>query len=103
MTNFIDRLRAVAGDERGQDLIEYALLFSLIAIGVSFVIITGGIDLSIGSTIGLVGSTLAYPSLAWNAVPDLWLTAAWRRFGGDKISEYGRQPNAAVLSAQYWF
>ena len=32
MTNFIDRLRALAGDERGQDLIEYALLFSLIAI-----------------------------------------------------------------------
>ncbi|MBI4060659.1 MAG: hypothetical protein HY403_04445 [Elusimicrobia bacterium] len=49
------------------------------------------------------GSTLAYPSLSWNAVPDLWLTAAWRRFGGDKISEYGRQPNQAVLSAQYWF
>ncbi|MEQ1920482.1 MAG: hypothetical protein ABL955_14940, partial [Elusimicrobiota bacterium] len=23
------------------------------------------------------GSTLAYPSLAWNAVPDLWLTVAW--------------------------
>ncbi len=49
------------------------------------------------------GSTLAYPSLAWNAVPDLWLTAAWRRFGGDKLGEYGRQPNAAVLTAQYWF
>jgi Flp pilus assembly pilin Flp len=32
MKNFIDRLRAWAGDDRGQDLIEYALLFSLIAI-----------------------------------------------------------------------
>jgi hypothetical protein len=49
------------------------------------------------------GSTLAYPSLAWNAVPDLWLTVAWRRFGGDKLSEYGRQPNTTVLTAQYWF
>ncbi len=49
------------------------------------------------------GSTLAYPSLSWNAVPDLWLTAAWRRFGGDKLGEYGRQPNQAVLTAQYWF
>jgi hypothetical protein len=48
-------------------------------------------------------STLAYPSLAWNAVPDLWLTVAWRRFGGDKLSEYGRQPNQTVLTAQYWF
>ena len=49
------------------------------------------------------GSTLAYPSLAWNAANDLWLTVAWRRFGGDKISEYGRQPNQTVLTAQYWF
>lgn len=49
------------------------------------------------------GSTLAYPSLAWNALPDLWLTAAWRRFGGDKLGEFGRQPNATVLTAQYWF
>lgn len=48
-------------------------------------------------------STLAYPTLAWNAVPDLWLTAAWRRFGGDKLTEYGRQPNQVVLFAQYWF
>ena len=49
------------------------------------------------------GSTLAYPSLSWNAAPDLWLTAAWRRFGGEKLTEYGRQPNQAVLTAQYWF
>ncbi len=48
-------------------------------------------------------STLAYPSLAWNAVPDLWLTAAWRRFGGDKLSEFGSQPNQVVVMAQYWF
>jgi len=43
-----------------QNTIRWTSLFSLIAIGVSFVIITGGIDLSIGSTIGLVGSLLAY-------------------------------------------
>ena len=43
-----------------QNTIRWTALFSLIAIGVSFVIITGGIDLSIGSTIGLVGSLLAY-------------------------------------------
>ncbi len=49
------------------------------------------------------GSTLAYPSLSWNASADLWLTAAWRRFGGDKLGEYGRQPNSVVLTAQYWF
>src|SRR5437868_4048310 len=43
-----------------QNTIRWTSLFSLIAIGVAFVIITGGIDLSIGSTIGLVGSVLAY-------------------------------------------
>jgi ribose transport system permease protein len=43
-----------------QNTIRWTSLFSLIAIGVAFVIITGGIDLSIGSTIGLVGSLLAY-------------------------------------------
>lgn len=43
-----------------ENTIRWTSLFSLIAIGVAFVIITGGIDLSIGSTIGLVGSLLAY-------------------------------------------
>jgi len=43
-----------------QNTVRWTSLFSLIAIGVAFVIITGGIDLSIGSTIGLVGSLLAY-------------------------------------------
>ncbi len=42
-----------------ENTVRWTALFSLIAIGVSFVIITGGIDLSIGSTIGLVGSLLA--------------------------------------------
>lgn len=32
MTNFIARFRSLARDERGQDLIEYALLGTLIAI-----------------------------------------------------------------------
>jgi ribose transport system permease protein len=43
-----------------ENIIRWTSLFSLIAIGVAFVIITGGIDLSIGSLIGLVGSLLAW-------------------------------------------
>ena len=43
-----------------QNTIRWTSLFSLVAIGVSLVIITGGIDLSIGSTVGLVGSLLAW-------------------------------------------
>jgi ribose transport system permease protein len=41
-----------------RNLIQRASLFGLIGIAVSFVIVTGGIDLSIGSVIGLVASVL---------------------------------------------
>jgi ribose transport system permease protein len=43
-----------------QNLASWTSLFGIISIGVAFVIITGGIDLSIGSVIGLVGSLMAW-------------------------------------------
>ena len=43
-----------------QNLITWTSLFGIISIGAAFVIITGGIDLSIGSVIGLVGSLMAW-------------------------------------------
>ena len=43
-----------------QNLIQRASLYGIIGIGVAFVIITGGIDLSIGSLIGLVGALLPF-------------------------------------------
>ena len=43
-----------------QNLIGWISLFGIISIGAMFVIVTGGIDLSIGSTIGLVGSLLSW-------------------------------------------
>jgi len=43
-----------------QNLIGWISLFGIISIGAAFVIITGGIDLSIGSTVGLVGSLLSW-------------------------------------------
>jgi ribose transport system permease protein len=43
-----------------ENLIRWISLFGIISIGVSFVIITGGIDLSIGSLIGLTGSLMAW-------------------------------------------
>lgn len=42
------------------NVIERASLYGVIAIGAAFVIITGGIDLSIGSFIGLVASTVPF-------------------------------------------
>ena len=44
-----------------------------------------------------------YPSLAVSPASDVWLTAAWQRFGGELATEYGRQPNQAVFTAQWWF
>lgn len=38
-----------------QNIIRWSSLFGVLSIGVAFVIITGGIDLSIGSVVGLVG------------------------------------------------
>lgn len=41
-----------------QNIIRWSSLFGIISIGVVFVIVTGGIDLSIGSVVGLVGCLL---------------------------------------------
>ena len=49
------------------------------------------------------GSTFFMPSLTWNALNDLHLTAALQRFGGERRTEYGRAPNSTILTAQYWF
>jgi len=43
-----------------QNLARRTALFGILSIGVSFVIITGGIDLSIGSLVGLTGCVLAW-------------------------------------------
>jgi ribose/xylose/arabinose/galactoside ABC-type transport system permease subunit len=73
-----------------QNTLRRTALFGIISIGVAFVIITGGIDLSIGSLIGLIGCLLpmalqslaAGPpgrALAWTLVgtgAGVWLTGA---------------------------
>jgi ribose transport system permease protein len=41
-----------------QNILRWSSLFGIISIGVVFVIVTGGIDLSIGSVVGLVGCLL---------------------------------------------
>lgn len=42
-----------------ENTVRWTALFGIISVGVSFVIMTGGIDLSIGSVVGLVGCILA--------------------------------------------
>tara|TARA_B100000927_G_scaffold118241_1_gene95586 strand:+ start:12395 stop:13285 length:891 start_codon:yes stop_codon:yes gene_type:complete len=54
-----------------ENLLRRTALFGIIGIGVAFVIITGGIDLSIGSVVCLVGVT--FPWMAVQAGVPVWL------------------------------
>jgi len=48
-----------------QNMLRSSSMFAIIGIGAVFVIVTGGIDLSIGSLIGLVGCTMTLTTRAW--------------------------------------
>lgn len=85
-----------------QNIIRWTALFGIISIGVAFVIITGGIDLSIGSLIGLVGCLLPMllaagyaPALALVAV--VVLSLAIGLLHGLLITRLGLQPFVVTL------
>ena len=85
-----------------QNIIRWTSLFGIISIGVAFVIITGGIDLSIGSLIGLVGCMLPMllaagypPVIALLAV--VVLSLAIGLMHGLLITRLGLQPFVVTL------
>ena len=85
-----------------QNIIRWTSLFGIISIGVAFVIITGGIDLSIGSLIGLVGCLLPMllaagysPAIALVAV--VVLSLAIGLMHGLLITRLGLQPFVVTL------
>ena len=85
-----------------QNIIRWTSLFGIISIGVAFVIITGGIDLSIGSLIGLVGCLLPMllaagyaPAMALLAV--VVLSLAIGLMHGLLITRLGLQPFVVTL------
>jgi len=86
-----------------QNTIKWTSLYSIISIGVAFVIITGGIDLSIGSVIGLVGSLLVYllTVRGWAVVPAILLvmgvSAAIGLLHGLLITRLRLQPFVVTL------
>ena len=43
------------------------------------------------------------PSLQYNVLSNLYLTAGWQYFGGGRGTEFGWQPNRSYLQAQYFF
>lgn len=61
-----------------QNIIRWTALFGILSIGVAFPIITGGIDLSIGSVVGLSGCVLAMLLVdeGWSPVPAVLATIA---------------------------
>jgi ribose transport system permease protein len=61
-----------------QNTIRWTSLFGIIAIGVAFVIITGGIDLSIGSVVGLIGCVVPWllSDRGWSIGPALAVALA---------------------------
>jgi len=86
-----------------QNIIRWSALFGIISIGVSFVIITAGIDLSIGSVIGLSGCLLPMLLIGsgWSApaalLTVLGLSAAIGLLHGLLITRLGLQPFVVTL------
>jgi len=86
-----------------QNLVSWTSLFGIISIGAAFVIITGGIDLSIGSVIGLVGSLMAWLlthqgwSVPLTLVTVLAVSLAIGLAHGLLITKVGLQPFVVTL------
>lgn len=86
-----------------ENLIRRTGLYGVLSIGVAFVIITGGIDLSIGSVVGLVGTLLPLwvaeqgwpPWAALAAV--LVLASAFGALHGVLVTRAGLQPFVVTL------
>ena len=88
-----------------QNTIRWTSLFGIISIGAAFVIITGGIDLSVGSVIGLVGVLLPMMlvNLGWSVLrpPCLqYLLASLCHRGPTRIADY-QGPAPAVCRHPY--
>lgn len=86
-----------------QNTIRWTSLFGIISIGAAFVIITGGIDLSVGSLIGLVGVLLPMMliNLGWSIpaslIAVLLVSLAIGVLHGLLITKVGLQPFVVTL------
>lgn len=86
-----------------ENLLRRISLFGILSIGAAFVIITGGIDLSIGSVVCLVGCLLPWLMVehgwpVWLALPFvLMLATLLGLFHGILITKMGLQPFVVTL------
>ena len=86
-----------------ENLVRWTALYGILSIGVVFPILTGGIDLSIGSVVGLVGTLLPWllVSHGWSVgsaiVAVLLLSCLLGLFHGLLITRLGLQPFVVTL------
>ena len=86
-----------------ENLLSWTGLFGMLGVGAAFVIITGGIDLSIGSVVGLVGCLIPLlivdlevpPHVAIQLV--LWISAGIGLLHGLLITKLNLQPFVVTL------
>lgn len=71
MSDFFTGRQSFLSAFNQENLLRRTALFGIIGVGVAFVIITGGIDLSIGSVVCLIG--VGFPWLAVQMEQPLWL------------------------------
>jgi galactofuranose transport system permease protein len=84
-----------------QEVLRYNAMFGLIALGMTFVIMTGGIDLSVGAVaaLGSVVLALLSPHGAWIAIGGAVLSGlAVGLLNGTIIARFGIQPFIVTLA-----
>lgn len=80
------------------DILNRAAPVALLAIGMTLVIATGGIDLSVGAVMAIAGATTAAMTVAGFSLPIVLLSATWALASGGIVERHtGSDPqNSAV-------
>ncbi|MEG0630484.1 MAG: ABC transporter permease [Christensenellaceae bacterium] len=91
-----------------RDIMEQSTIYGLMAIGITGVIITGGIDLSVGSALALIGAVVAQAAVAGIPIPICILLGLAFGFGlgflnGTLITRLSLQPFIATLGTMSVF
>jgi len=88
-----------------RNILRWTGLFGLLSLGAAFVVITGGIDLSIGSVVGLIGSIAAYLMVhaqwpVWVVLIFIIVLSATIGFQSVRFLASGRLPSAFWTDGQ---
>ena len=85
------------------DILNRAAPVALLAIGMTLVIATGGIDLSVGAVMAIAGATAASMTVAGHSLPVVLLAALGRRRAGRPVERHfgGRAEDPAFCGHAY--